>query len=481
MEKKLVAILILSGLLLYRILIIFSYNGEVGGIDNNFVFDVVRGIGGMEIYTDPASAPYAVTLYTPLYLNACSAIGRLLHINPDDPIQVYQLCRTVALACDSITCFLLYRLLYRRMGVAKEYSGLAIAGFACIICFLGYTFSRSDCMVLTFYAATIYVLTGTTKKPIRIALLALLSVGCIFSKQNGIILPVVVLTWLWFQKEKKATISYLVAFIVVFGGTLLIYTLIYPHFWSNTVTALQNKIDLSWFYIDIFKRMMNSLWSIPIYIAAVWSTLKWLKPSSATDRSWAAIFIIQLLFSLGISLKFGSTVGYFNESLFLAFIILFRLTTTINAGYRQNLLQKGTVIFLPLLLLFFIHTLAQGYLFFIQNRKEKIAAYEQQKQVRDYLQPRLQDNYALNLAEPNTDFFKVLFYRNIAAPNTDMIICCLMPDKNFDYSGLKQDIANGRIGYLVMREIHTPQTLWGVSLEGFKKDTTINGYTIYRR
>src|SRR5690242_18166838 len=95
---------IIALLFIYRLLLIFSYNGELAGIDNNFVYDVSRSIAGSGPYTHPELPPYAITLYAPLYFNTCSLVGKLLHVDPDNTISVYQLCRAISLVADIITC-----------------------------------------------------------------------------------------------------------------------------------------------------------------------------------------------------------------------------------------------------------------------------------------------------------------------------------------------------------------------------------------
>ena len=478
---RITGIVILLGLLIYRVLLIFSYSGEIGGIDNNFVYDVTRSIAGNHIYTNPADSPFAITLYSPLYYTICSSIGKAINIDTNEPIYVYQLCRAVSLACDIITCILLYNILKKRFSIAKELSALAVACFACIICLLGYTFSRCDSLLLTFYAATIWVLTNKSpnNRNAQVLLLALFSVLCILSKQNGIIVPILIISWLLIHHEKKR-VFYYVIFFTVFSTVILVYYFLYSHFFENTVTALRNRIDLPWFYKDIFKRMVNSLWILPLYIAGLLAIKQWIKPASREDRSLAAIFIIQTLFSLAASLKWGSTAGYFNESFLLSFILIARTTSAFNTqpamSYSRNIIA-GLV---PLIFLLFINTIAEGYLFFIQNRATRKIAYEQQKEIRNYLQPNLQGQSVLNLANPNSDFFKTLLYKNIVVPNMDMVDCCTLPDQTFDYSRLKEKLKTGQIGYLLTYGNVPPEQIWGISLQDFHKDTTINGHTIYR-
>jgi hypothetical protein len=477
------SIIVMAGLLLFRLLLLFSYNGEIGGIDNNFVYAVVRNLKGYDLYPDPAHFPYAINLYSPLYYTICTAIGRIIHINADEPIYVYQLCRSVSLACDMMTCAVLYLVLTKRFNIIKELSGLTVACFASILCFLGYTFSRCDSLLLLFYAAFMYVLTSRSllKKTSLVFLAALLSVGCILSKQNGIIVPVLALTWLLLQGAKKMAAYYFIFFTGLMVTALLIYFYIFKyHFlFDNTITALQNRIDLSWFYSDIFKRSMNSLWALPLYFAGVMAVKLWIRPASAEDKSLAAIFIIQTIFSLGSSLKWGSTAGYFNESFLLAFILITGKMAKSATERYPSFTKKMIAVFLPLFVFFFIHTVAQGYLFFIQKREEKKEQYMQQEEIRDYLLPKLQGHYVFNMGNQNTDFYKTLFYREMAVPDFDMVDCCTLPDHTFDYSSLKQDLSNGRIACLLAPEKMIFTDIWGVSLRNFHKDTTIHGCTIY--
>jgi len=477
---RIVAIAVAAALFLYRVLLIFSYNGELAGIDNNFVFDVSRSIEDIGPYTNPAAAPYAITLYSPLYFSVCAVVGKLLHVNPDNAIGVYQLCRTLSLLADIITCILLYRILRKRFETGSELSWLAVACFACILCKLGYTFSRSDSFLLAFYAAVIYVLAGRSPKTTaQIFLLSVFSAGCILSKQNGIIIPVIIFTWLFLSDEKKSALLFFIFFLVISSVAVVIYRMNYPYLFANTITALRNRIDISWFYGNIFKRSMDSLWILPLYFAAVLSVRHWIKPALPEDKSLAAAFLIQILFSLAISLKWGSSISYFNECFFLALVILFRTIAAWEQSNHAAYIKKAISVLLPLVVLFFVHTTAEGYLFFLKNRETKKMLYNQQKEIRDYLRPKLQGRYVINLIDPNTNFFKTLFYKEMAVPNMDMADCCTIPDKTFDYSSLKQDLSNGGIGFLITAETDKPGILWDVSLHHYSKDTVISGYAIY--
>jgi hypothetical protein len=478
-----VSILVLLCLIVFRLLLIFTYNAEIGGIDNNFVYAVIRGMAGFDIYPDPARVPYAVNPYSPLYFNLCSLIGNIFNINIEEPINVYRLCRSVSFFCDVLTSIIFFRLLQKGTSLKKEISLFITAVFVCILCYLGYTFSRADSLFLLFYALIFYILLQRTNKINKTTLLvlAVLTTACIFSKQNGIILPVLLFIWLFMNGSLKKSLIYLGLFVLLFTGTMLFYKsfLGYTHFTSHTIEALRNRIDLSWFYVYIFKRLADSLLLLPVYFAVCISVVH-LKKGSAKEKSLSIIFLIQTVFSLGTSLKWGSSAGYFNESIFLSLFITGHYLSTFEI-FRQTIYQgKLLAWLLPLFVLFCIHVCVQGYLFFIQNQNEKKNIYNEQSAIRTYLRPRLKGNYVLNLGNQNGDFFKTLFYKEAVVPNYDMVSCCSLPDNIFDYSALLNDLQNGKIGYLLMPEKETITEIWGLPLQQFKKDTSLNGHAIYK-
>jgi len=485
-NKNIFTIAILTGtfailvMIVYRILVIFSANAEVAAIDNNFVYAVIRRLGGYELYGNPETSPYAINLYPPLYYNFCTAVARLLHVHTDEPLNVFRVCRAVSLLCDVVTCMFLYRSLRKNLGTQKHLAIMATASLAAIFCHLGYTFSRSDSLMLAFYAGFFYLLTRPSllQKKINLVTLAIISVACLFSKQNGIILPLLAVSWLWIHNARKSVVMYLLFYAVSLIAVYFVYTgiLHYDYLQQNNVRALQNRIDFSWFYTDIFKRMMNSLWVLPVYIALIFSLRAWMKPSGNTVKSLSVIFLVQFTFSLFTSFKWGSGVSYFNESFYLSCFILCLVLNSVSAAF----LKTCYVLFLPLFLLFIIHTCAQGYLFFLQNKEQKMADYRQQIEIRNYLRPRLQDNLVFNLGDANASFLKVILFRESAVPNLDMVNCCLLPDHTFDYSMLKKDFFTGHIAYLIKNANDPTESVWGIPLQQYRKDTTIGRFDIYK-
>ncbi len=464
----------------FRLLLIFTYNGEIGGIDNNFVYGVVRAMAGYNIYPNPEAFPYSVNPYSPLYYNLCSLTGKIFNVNIEDPINVYRLCRSASFACDLLTCVIFFQTIKKISGVKKETALLATSVLACLLCYLGYTFSRADSLFLLFYVLLIATLLKQNRNNtiLHVLTLAVLSIACIFSKQNGIIAPVLVVTGLLIDKKVKLILWYLLFFSVLITATLFIYTEIvgYTDLLKHIVSGINNQIDLSWFYVTIFKRLTDSLLILILYAGLILS-IKWLPGRTGTfQRKLSFLYIFQTIFSLGISLKWGSSVGYFNES----FVLALMLITYYAAQEEEIWVKKFLVVSLPLYLLFFIHICAQNYLFFIQDQIEKKQIYLQQKEIRTYLQPKLSGKYLLDLGNENGNFFKTLFYKGSFVPNYDAVSCCTFPRKTFNYSAMLNDLQNGNVKFLIIPEKESIHEIWGISIDQFKKDTVMHGQSILR-
>lgn len=473
------SVLILLCLIAFRFMLIFTYNGEIGGIDNNFVYGVIRSMAGYNIYPNPEGFPYAVNPYSPLYYNLCSVTGNIFNVNIEDPINIYRLCRAVSLLCDLLTCIVFFQIVKKTDGIKKEIALLATSILACILCYVGYTYSRADSLFLLFYTLLISII--VKKNPnngyVHTLMLACLSVGCIFSKQNGVIAPVLVVTGLLIDRKSKLIPRYLFFFSFVITAILLFYLIIvnYTHLLEHTVSGINNQLDLSWFYVTIFKRLADSLIILLLYAGLVLS-LKWiLGKAQLFQKKIGVLFIFQTIFSLSISLKWGSSIGYFNESFLLA-ILLISYYAAEAIEMRE---KKFLTVSLPLYLLFFIHVCAQGYLFFLQDQKEKKQIYLEQKEIRNYLQPKLSGKYLLDLGNENGNFLKTLFYKESFVPNYDVVSCCTFPRNTFNYSTMLNDLQKGNVKFLIIPEKESLQEIWGISLDQFKKDTVIYGQTVF--
>lgn len=469
-----------------RIFLIFSYESYLQGIDNNFDYPVIRSLAGFSMYPDPNDFPFAVNPYAPLYFITCKWIAAGLHINPVNTIAVYRISRSVAFVADTGTILIFFFLLRKFSKCNNITTTILTAFYYIILCYLGYTFNRSDCLFLFFYSCTLLFLFSQTvsNKILNSFLIALCATLTIFSKQNGIILLLLVPIWMIINKDYKRLIQCLF-FLSVFLFSSYYY---FQHiFTKNTFTqhifhALKNRIDPHWFYVFVFKPIAESPVIIPLTIAAVVAIKTFSENRKSLLSSVGILFIIQLIFSTGLSFKWGSSVGYFNESYFLGFILIGFYYNQFAQKENTRFINAASTYIYPAFLIFVLHVTIQFYFYFLNGAQKNKTDYENQQEVSNYIKKQLnnKDNYVINLTSPNSDFFKNVLYKESAAPNFDAVSCCTLPDKIFDYRGLLNGLQNGKILYLIEKKDSKEESLWGVPLNKYKIDTTMFEYSIYK-
>ncbi len=478
--------LTLAIVLLQRLLIIFSYEAHTAGIDNNFDYPIIRSLAGFSMYPNPADYPYAVNPYAPLFFVICSKLAALLHFTANDTIAIYRVSRSVCLLADGATCLLLYHMLGK---FAHSQKALAIACttlFFTIVSYLGYTINRSDALFLLFFTGTIFML--FQYKPgnivVHCLLLSLLVTLCIFSKQNGISLLALVPVWLAIDRQYRAVLLFTVFTAILFTGMFVYFEVIYSnHFFSDhIINALKNKIDPRWFYVYIIKLMAATYLTLPLVIGLVISIQAIAANRSPFLKKLGVLFILQLLFSTALCFKWGSSLGYYNECFLLAFIIIAGFYTGMKHPGMPSAINIVAVYTLPACCIFIFHMVAQLFFFFINSRTEARQKFTEQVQIANYIKKAIgsQEQYVMDLSNPDFNFFKNLLYKESAAPNMDAVSCCTLPDSIFNYKGLTNGLRNGKIAFLIENKSGAEETRWGIDLGCYKPDTSFTNYRIYK-
>ncbi len=148
-------------LFVYRVMLIFSFNGEIGGIDNNFISGVIRMAAGFDIYSNPENLPFSVNQYPPLYFEISAFCADLFCVDFDsNPINIYWLCRALSLTYDTLTVLLMFIILRKNFCINNSIAIMLAVIFFYILGFYGYTFSRTDSLYLFFYTFTILRISG---------------------------------------------------------------------------------------------------------------------------------------------------------------------------------------------------------------------------------------------------------------------------------------------------------------------------------
>lgn len=477
---------ILGIVMLERLLIVFSYEAHTAGIDNNFDYPIIRSLAGYSIYPNPSDFPYAVNPYAPLFFIICTKLATLLHYGANDTIAIYRISRMVCLLADTGTCILLFVML-RRFSFAGNPLALACTTvFFTIVSYLGYTINRADALFLLFFTATIFLLFNfkTRRLALHTLLLAILATVCIFSKQNGISLLLLVPTWLLVGRNYRAAAAFTLFTGILFAGMFLYFELVYSQrfFSDHIINALKNKIDPRWFYVYITKLIAPTYLTLPLLAALVVAVEVIAGQQQIFLKKLGVIFIIQLFFSTGLCFKWGSSLGYFNECFLLAFLLMAHFYTRAAKEKLSGLIHPACIYTFPAYCIFIFHMVAQLYFFFINSRNEARQKFTEQVQIANYIKKRISvsGKYVMDLSNPDFNFFKNLLYKEMAAPNMDAVACCTLPDSIFNYSGLTGGLNNGKIIFLIQSKTAPEQAKWGIDLSAYKPDTSFSNYCIYR-
>lgn len=479
-------IITLGIVLIERVFIIFSYEPHIAGIDNNFDYPIIRSLTGFSIYPDPEDYPYAVNPYAPLFFIVCKWVSLLLNINPTDTITVYWVSRSVSLIADIGTCILFFRILRRHLKVSNYLSVVCISLFFCIISFLGYTINRSDSFFLFFYCFTIYALIRFSKsKSIWATILpALLTTFCIFSKQNGISLLVLVPAWYYFGKNYRSIIIFLISSALFIVSTFLYFEYVYTnqHFSSHIIEPLKNKIDLRWFYIYVFRLIAPTYLTLPIAASLIIAVKAIAENGDSMLKRLGILCILQFPISAALSLKWGSSLGYYNESFLLGFVIIATYISITISQDKIKHISSVAIYSYPALFILIFHMIAQLYFFFLNDNAESKKTYKEQVQIGNYIKDAIgtKDKYAIDITNANFNFFKNILFKESAAPNIDAVWCCTLPDSVFNYSGLLNGFENGKIMFIIKEREAVINEVWGVDIRHYVKDTTFSNYSIYR-
>lgn len=451
-------VLLLGLLTLERFAMAFSYNDALEGFDNNFVYPVIRLLQGKGIYPDAENYPFVVNPYAPLLFYISFLSARLTGVSGEEVIQVYYVTRTLCILFDLATTAVLFRLLYRKLGASRLLALSISVSYLFVINQWGFTFNRSDSLVLLLFACFLWQLVTCLEKRSAKSLVILATICsiAILSKQTAIVTPVIAGAVLLWQKEWKQFLLFSVTFLLILALFLLTISTLSPdeHLFQHLVRAVSNQVDFRWFYTNVYKILVNNYAIFPLLIALFLALRQ--VASANGEKVFTAISVSLLLttvFTLGIATKWGSHIGYFHEVLLLSACVIgisIRSFSLPDATIKNAFILGYSFLFLVLS----GEILMKNFLFYLNNFGTDKQKYEEQKEIAAYIKDhiRAKEEFVYAPTDHTVDFFKNLLVDEMAAPNLDIITCCTLPDGNFNYDVLKQGFSNGRIKFIISKK-----------------------------
>lgn len=310
----------------FRIAGIYNWDPEMGGWEANVVLAVQKMMIGQPLYQDPAKAPFEVVQYMPVYFQLCAGLGKLLHLDPLEPRQVFVLGRWLSLLFNLSTAALLLLLLRRFM---VPFTLALVMAVGLLFSLHRTAFARPDSLYLLLAAASLaaYMLFAArvSDKWGRNGLWLSALAGCaaFFTKQSAMIVLAVpafhllfvmrdIRSALWFGTVCGAVLSAGLAYLVVHYGALPLK--------ENVVTGLRNGVsdDLleHVFYASGYATVL------PLELLAGVLVAYLLRSADPLHKALAWALVLTFGFAVITGLKTGSRINYFHEHFFVLYFSL---------------------------------------------------------------------------------------------------------------------------------------------------------------
>lgn len=306
--------------LVTRVVLLFFYNSNFGGVDQNVIYGIQRLLLSEPLYQDTESGLYAIMQYTPLYYYVVYGISRLFGIGAYEVQSIYILTRSIALVFSLATvgmAVLTIKIYYPQKHL------LWLLGFGAMIIPTSHYFLRGDSLHFFLFASSVYffILYTYHHKWLFFFLSSFLAALAILTKQSGILLPFIIGFYLLFI-EKKIIKSFVFGVFCVLIGWFLLHFLIhgeYLLFYKNAYLGLKNGFSIS-FWIDMFSSQFY-LDIFPHYILGMLMVYLFLFKNIAKEHKFNAYAILlSLLFAMLTGLKIGSSSNYFTEFMYMILI-----------------------------------------------------------------------------------------------------------------------------------------------------------------
>ncbi|SFD04776.1 hypothetical protein [Spirosoma endophyticum] len=468
-----------------RIKVIFLVNPDVGGIESNVIFSVLRMMAGYPLYQNPEQAPYAITQYSPIYYYLTAGLSRLLGFTSDDVYEVYSAGRCIALFANGFYALGFWKLARRIQFPASVAVLVAVLAFLLLP---PQSYGRPDSLYNAFVIWTIWALVRwnasiTTKQlTTGLALTALLAALGLFSKQSAICLPIIVSGYLLFFSGKPWKTFQFLGFFLLFLAVLYVSffreapSLIY----ANVIRGVSNGIDFVNFRYNLVDHYLRPFaWLV---IPGVAISIRYLLFEKGPRQLLGLAAFGLFLFALVTGLKWGSALNYFTEFTGLSCLLvadaLWQLRTI-----RSDWANVGRLSLVMIVALVLPVNAMNFNWERVIHKAIDLTPYKEEQAVAQYVTREIKKypGCLIYSTQYNSSYLNAFLFRNCIVPQQDMIVGSAYELRTFDYTDLDRAAQDGRIQFLIARDGETEAPLSPpIRLANYHPVKSLNGYTIYK-
>jgi len=462
--------------LTFRIVLAFFPSSNSAGAENNIIYFIQQLLRGENLYMDPASPPFAIAQYTPLYYQLLAIVARILSISADDVLLLFRLNRTIAIILDLGSCFIIASILKNRLRIPVTNAWLAaLTAFLFLL-----PWSRPDNAALLFWIAAVYVFLKMldSGKQRDLWLAVVFSSLAVLSKQSAITIALIIGGWLLVRKDLRRFALFTAGYIVltIAGMLLLSLTSGVPALFKNIILGIDNGVSLD-YYFSIFQPYYAGGGFIAL-LAFVCALAFASRDTSATNRFIAFAALLQFVLLNMFALKTGSGLNYLTEWLMLLVV----LATIYRERWRRMFAlvhPRAALMIVTLIIIFkassFIYPLA-WYMKPVHHKTAGNLFLTEQRLAR-YLQQRDSQSYVLTDIPTTSTYFSNLFGKRLLIPQSD-IISTVYQRNIYDFSAFDSILQRRSPLFFISRDTSKLKRLYDRSV-ALVSDTSIGPYTIY--
>jgi hypothetical protein len=309
--------------LVLRVKGVSLWSHDAGGVESNVIHGIQKLMLGRVLYEDSENPTYDVIQYAPLYYWTAAGIGKLLQIDPLEPIAVFKLSRVLSLLFNLAAVLLFFRIL-RERGTHR-----ALVFFLTAVMLVSLTrhfFSRPDslyflCFVLGLRSFLRYLETDDPRNstPALFGVLAWSILG-IWAKQSGVLLPGLAGLQLLLLRRWRDAFLLCAGMIVLIAGSIVVLAWIHgmKPLEQNMITGLRNGYSTELYRI-VFATP-NYLFLVGLHLVGAVYCAKGLRSTDVRSHFLGLGIVASFLFAMLTGMKSGSRMNYFIEN--FAFLLL---------------------------------------------------------------------------------------------------------------------------------------------------------------
>lgn len=447
-------------MMVLRITIVQSVSTDLAGMEQNVVYAVQKLLDGDKLYSSPASLPFSITQYTPLYYYLCGYTAKVAGLDPLLDIHGIYIAGRAWSVIFNILLVVAVFMTARKLGLGLHVS--AIAALGSFILLFRHDFSiRSDslhdALVIWSFYFFISHLQGGHRGRISIYSIAAVILAFLgaFSKQSGIQAPLILLAFLAFTGDFKGLFRNGVLVVVAGGCLTLFFYLIYGDlFFANVIGGIANGVKVEWF----IKYILTGSFFIkifPMIMAVVFLSLYkgFIFKNTLDSRFLAFSALGAFFFATVTALKMGSSIQYYTvfQTLAVVFIFYYFFRKDFDWVHLKGMTRNAVLVAFSFLFLLNVYMQFRKNIPLEYRNRDAIESQNSTAlQVVSFLNGQLQPGEYVfaNLGVERYGITNALF-RNCAVPQLDIFQASTIPLAIFDYDYFEQCMSDGTIRYVI--------------------------------